>query len=113
MALTNRAAVLDELDDHAGARAAAERSLKLAPDEPEAPDNACYVIARAGGARAALPYCERAAAAAPDVAAIGDSYATALADLGRCDEAEAQLAQARRLDPVSVAYQRKVVCGGR
>ena len=47
---------------------------------------------------------------APDVGAVRHSLAAALAGAGRCDEAEAALAEARRLEPATVLYQQPIAC---
>lgn len=110
---SNRAAALNELGDVPGALAANREALKLAPDHPGPLNNACYILAGAGRAAEGLPFCERAVKAAPGVAAVHDSYATALSALGRCKDAEAELALARKLDPSSVDYQRALACVAR
>jgi tetratricopeptide (TPR) repeat protein len=110
---SNRAGLLYDLGDVEGALAMNEKALQLQPGHPGPLNNACYILAGAGRAREGLPYCERAVAAAPDIAAIHDSYATALAALGRCADADRELAVARRLDPVSIAYKRTLLCSTR
>jgi Flp pilus assembly protein TadD len=106
----NRAGVLQELGDLPGALAANGQAMKLQPDHPAVLNNACYMLALARRPAEGLPYCERAVAAAPDVAAVRHSYATALAALGRCAAAEAEMATARRIDGVSQAYREKLDC---
>jgi tetratricopeptide (TPR) repeat protein len=113
VSVANRAAVLQQLDDLPGAVAAMTEALKLAPaDQPMVLNSACYILALAGRPTEGLPYCEHALALAPDIAAIHDSYAAALERLNRCTEAQAQLAEARRLDPTSPDY-RRTACAGK
>jgi tetratricopeptide (TPR) repeat protein len=106
----NRAATLTTVGDIEGALAANAQALSAAPNEPAVLNNGCYLFAKAGRPAEGLPHCEKAVATAPQVAAVRESYATALEALGRCGEAQKQLDEARRLDPVSVAYQRKLAC---
>lgn len=109
----NRAATLGLLEDFEGALLANNEALRAAPDQPAVLNNACYLLASAGRAAEGLSYCERAVAAAPNVAAIRHSYATALAGDGQCARAEVELAEARRLDPVSVIFQSGIACAQR
>jgi Flp pilus assembly protein TadD len=106
----NRAAVLQEIGDLAGALEMSGRALAQAPNEPSVLNNHCYVLLRQGRAAEALPYCDRAVAAAPAVAAVRHSMAEVLAALGRCREGERELREARRLDPASVDYQQPLNC---
>ena len=106
----NRATVLQLLGDLAAALETNQRALALEPDQPPLLNSECYFLALARRASEALPYCERAIAAVPGVAAVRDSYATALAAAGRCTEADAQRREARRLDPSSVDYQQRLNC---
>ncbi|WP_395945714.1 hypothetical protein [Brevundimonas sp.] len=110
IALTNRAGLLARLGDYPAAIADSERALALTPDEPGLKNNHCYTLFQAGRAAEGLPYCEAAVAALPAIAPIRHSYAEVLAALGRCDEADAQMAEARRLDPSGVAYARSLTC---
>jgi len=106
----NRASVLIELEDFAGAAVSNDAALRLEPGHPAVLNNACYLATRSGRPADGLPFCERAIAAAPEVAAVQHSYAATLAGLGRCREADERLAQARRLDPVSLTYQQPLAC---
>jgi Flp pilus assembly protein TadD len=106
----NRAAVLDQIGRTREALAASERALTMAPSEPAVLNNHCAILVNADRAPDALQYCERAVAAAPAVAAVHDSLSDALAALGRCAEAEREIGEARRLDPVSPDYARAIVC---
>lgn len=106
----NRAAVLIEIEDFNGATVANEAALALEPNHPAVLNNACYLATRSGRPAEGLPFCERAIAAAPEVAAVQHSYAATLASLGRCWEAADRSAQARRLDPVSTSYQQPLAC---
>lgn len=109
-ALIRRAALLEQLGDFPGALAASEKLIKLRPDEPEQQNNHCYTLVRAERAAEGLAYCEAAVASLPEVAPIRHSYASALAALGRCDDAERQMAEARRLDPAGATYREPLSC---
>lgn len=113
IALTNRAGLLGKLGDHEGAVADSRRAVALMPDEPGVNNNHCVVLTQAGRAAEGLPYCEAATAAVPQIATVRHSQAEALAALGRCDEAQVQIAEARRLDPSAVLYARPLVCTAR
>lgn len=106
----NRAGVLGKMGDAEGAVAANAEAMKAQPEHPAILNNACYFLAKAGRPAEALPYCERAVTAAPEMAPIHDSYAVALAGLGRCDEALARRATAQRLDPSSAEYKTTLAC---
>lgn len=106
----NRAGALAQLEDFEGALLSNAEALRAAPDHPQVLNNACYLLASMARAVEGLPYCERAVAAAPEVAAIRHSYATALAGAGQCARAHAELAEARRLDPVSVVFRSRIAC---
>jgi len=108
--LSNRAAVLEQLGEYEAALVDSKRALDLQPDEPGPLNNHCYTLIQAGQAAAGLPYCERAVALAPDIAPIRHSYASALAALGRCEDAGRQLAQARRLEPSGAIYREPLTC---
>lgn len=110
-ALMKRASLLEKVGDFAGALAASEQVLKQLPDDPAVQNNHCYTLVRAGRASEGLPYCEKAVASLPEIAPIRHSYAAALAQLGRCDEAERQMAEARRLDPAGTLYRQALTCG--
>jgi tetratricopeptide (TPR) repeat protein len=109
----NRAGVLEQIGDLDGALRASGEALRLEPAHPAVLNNHCYILFRADRAAEALPYCERAVAGAPDVAAVRHSLAATLAALGRCDAARAELAEARRLDPVSAEYREELACAAR
>lgn len=108
--LSMRAVVLAEIGDRTAAVSASERALAMAPEEPGVMNNHCYVMVLVGRPADGLPYCQRAVAALPDVAPIRHSLAEALAGVGRCADAEAELAQARRLEPVSALYREPLAC---
>lgn len=105
----NRAAVMLEIGDLEGALRANGEALRLS-QHPGVLNNQCYILVQLNRAQEALPYCLNAQSAAPDIAAIRHSVASAYAALGRCREAETALAEARRLDPVTLEYQQPVVC---
>ena len=108
---TNRAGVLQEIGDLPGALDMSSRAIAEAPpNEPAVLNNHCYILFSAGRPRDALPFCERAVAAAPGAAAARHSMAAVLAALGRCRESERELGEARRLDPVTTSYQQPLAC---
>ncbi|WP_146112077.1 MULTISPECIES: M48 family metallopeptidase [unclassified Brevundimonas] len=109
-ALIQRAALLEQLGDFPGALAASEKVMKLRPDDPGLQNNHCYTLVRAERAAEGLAYCEAALASLPEIPQIRHSYASALAALGRCDDAERQMAEARRLDPARPLYQTPLTC---
>lgn len=104
----NRAAVLLEIENYAAALEANGRALQLERSHPAVQNNQCYILVKLERAREALPYCEAARAAAPDVGAVRHSVASAYAALGRCADAERELAEARRRDPAS--YREPLAC---
>lgn len=106
----NRAAVLTDLGDLQEALAANEAGLQLAPGEASLLNNGCYIRTLMGRAQEGLPFCERAVAAAPKIAPVRHSFATALAAVGRCREAEEQIAMARSLDTSSPKYAEPIAC---
>lgn len=106
----NRAAVLDQVGRPAEALVASEQAVRLAPNDAGVLNNHCAILANAHRPGDALPYCERAVAGAPQIAAIHDSLSDALAALGRCNDAEREIAEARRLDPASPDYARPIAC---
>ena len=108
--LSLRASALAEIGDRNAAVTASERALAMASDEPVAQNNHCYVLVQVGRAAEGLPFCQQAAAALPELAPIRHSLASALAAVGRCTEAEAELAEARRLEPVSALYREAMAC---
>ena len=104
------ALVLEQLGDFDGALEASLVAVKAAPADPGYLNNHCYILVRAGRPAEGLPFCEKAVQGAPDVGAVRHSLAAALAGAGRCDEAEAALAEARRLEPATVLYQQPIAC---
>jgi Flp pilus assembly protein TadD len=106
----NRAGVLDELGEGAAAADASAHALALNPTHPAVLNNHCYILANGGKAAEALPYCEKAIEAAPNEPSIHHSYATALALAGKCEEGDAELTIARRLDPSSATYKKPIAC---
>lgn len=107
---SNRAAVLLDLKEYDAAMQASLEALKLNAVHPGVLNNHCYVLTEAGRPAEAIPFCEKAVKAAPRMAAVHHSLATALAKSGRCSEADAALADARKLDPSSSTYKRALVC---
>lgn len=106
----NRAAVMLEIDNYPAALEANERALQLESAHPAVQNNQCYILVKLDRAGEALPFCERARAGAPDVAAVRHSVASAYAALGRCADAEREMAEARRRDPVSPEYRAPLPC---
>jgi len=104
------ALVLEQLGDFEGALEASLVAVKAEPTHPGYLNNHCYILVRAGRPAEGLPYCEKAVQGAPDIAPIQHSLAAALAGIGRCSEAEAALAEARRLDPATVLYRQPIPC---
>lgn len=107
------ALVLEQLGDLEGALEASLMTVKAEPTNPGYLNNHCYILVRAGRPAEGLPYCEKAVQGAPQVAAVRHSLAAALAGVGRCEEAEAALTEARRLDPATALYQQPVPCTAR
>lgn len=105
-----RAGVLTDIGQYAEARQASDRALELLPDDPYVMNTHCYLLSLTGHAAEGVPYCESAAALAPDLAPVRHSLATALAGAGRCEESAAALAEARRLEPSSVLYRQTIPC---
>lgn len=73
---SNRAGVLQQLGDHTGALEHSARALELRPNDPGVLNNHCYVLYAASRPAQALPYCERALAGAPQIAAVHDPSPT-------------------------------------
>lgn len=107
------ALVLEQLGDFNGALEASLVAVKAEPTNAGYLNNHCYILVRAGRPAEGLPYCEKAVQGAPDIAPVRHSLAAALAGAGRCAEAEAALAEARRLDPATVLYRQPIVCTAR
>jgi tetratricopeptide (TPR) repeat protein len=110
MSHANHAAVLDQLGDHAAALRENTQALALQPEHPQVLNTQCFVLAELDRGHEALPFCEHALRLAPDVAAVHDSYAVALAADHQCDAAQRERATTRQLDPVSVEYQQPLSC---
>lgn len=109
-ALSRRAGALSELGEHDAAVAASKGALDLQPTDPLTQNNHCYTLVAAGRAAEGVTYCERAVAGRPELAPVRHSYAAALAALGRCADAEVQMAEARRLDPGGALYREPLTC---
>ena len=109
----NRAAVLAELGRYPEALAANAEAMKSEPGHPVLLNTDCVILTKSGRAAEALSSCQKAVELAPEVPAVHDSQADAFAALGRCDDAKAALAVARRLDPASTVYQRTLACKAR
>lgn len=100
--LAIRAGTLEALDELEPALTISERVIALQPNDPRVQNNHCYLLVRLQRAAEALPHCELAVTQAPAMAPFRHSYASALAGVGQCERAEAEIAEAARLDPVSV-----------
>lgn len=109
-ALSNRAVTLEQLGEFDAALVDSKRAVDLRPADPRLLNNHCYILVGAGLAEQGLPYCERAVALVPDVAPVRHSYASTLAAMGRCADADQQLAEARRLDPSAALYREPLGC---
>ena len=107
------ALVLEQLGDFEGALEASLVAVKAEPANYGYLNNHCYILVRAGRAAEGLPFCEKAVQGAPEIAPLRHSLAAALAGAGRCAEAEAALAEARRLEPETVLYQQPLACEAR
>ena len=110
LALSQRAGTLASLGEYEAAVGASKRALDLQPNDPLTQNNHCYTLATAGRAAEGLAYCESAVAALPEMAPVRQSYATALAALGRCADAEIQILEARRLEPAGALYREPLNC---
>lgn len=110
LTLSQKAGVLTSLGEHDAALASSKAALDLRPQDPLTQNNHCYALVEAGRAAEALPYCERAVAGLPELAPVRHSLATVLAELGRCADAEAQMAIARRLEPGGSLYREPLTC---
>ena len=108
--LARKAALLEELDDLPGSLEAGAKVVALQPENPAVLNNHCFALTRAGRAREALGFCERALVLAPDAAAVHDSYAEALAGAGQCSRARSEREAASQMDPSSANYKKPVAC---
>jgi tetratricopeptide (TPR) repeat protein len=113
MSLANRAAIFQQMGDLDGAIALSAQVIAMAPEHPAVLNNHCFILSEAGRAREALPFCQRAVDAAPNVAAARHSYAAALAAVGDCIGSARELGEARRLDPTARVYQQRIACTAR
>tara|TARA_R110002051_G_scaffold96259_1_gene166267 strand:- start:11 stop:862 length:852 start_codon:yes stop_codon:yes gene_type:complete len=107
---SQRASVLKNLGDLDGALDHNAQALAGSPDHPGLLNNQCYYLTLADRGKEAIGFCQRAIEQMPDEAAFRHSYATALASIGSCDEAEAEMTTARRLDPSAVSYPEPLDC---
>lgn len=88
-------------ETRAQAKAAALRALELDPDLGEAHASLGMILANGFEYARALDHYRKAIALRPDYATARQWYSTALANLGRADEARRQIDEALRLDPTS------------
>jgi len=95
----NKAGTLGELGDWSSALVAVERAAVEQPGLPAVLNTRCYTLANLDRAEEALPYCKLTVALAPSIGASRHSYAFALAKLGQCENAKAQMAIAKQHDP--------------
>lgn len=107
---SNRAGILSDFGELDGAAKASAEALKLNPTHPAVLNNHCYMLMLAGDPASGLPYCQKAVSADPSHPSGHHSLATVLAKLGRCADAEAALAEARKRDPGSVKYKEPLAC---
>lgn len=105
-----RASVLDTLGDFDGALDHNGQAMAASPDHPGLLNNQCFYLSHANRGAEAIGFCQRAVEQEPNEATFHHSYATALALIGRCDEAEAEMTTARRLDPSAVSYREPLDC---
>lgn len=105
-----RASALEKLDRLNEALQMSAQALALQPEHPLVLNNHCYILLRLDRSLDALPFCERAAQAAPTIAGVRHSLGAVYAALGRCDDARIQVAEARRLDPASENYSEEIEC---
>lgn len=95
----NRAGALLDVGMTGAAVEDARRAVELAPDDGSALNMLCWTLIQDDRAETALPLCEMAVAAEPDVGAIVHSHAAALEAVGRADEARSLYRRAWRLSP--------------
>jgi Flp pilus assembly protein TadD len=106
----NRGSVMLEIGRFDSALIANSEAMRLEPSHPAVLSNQCYILVKLNRASEALPHCLAARAAAPEVAVVRHSAASAFAALGRCEEAQAELGEARRIDPVTQEYMQPLAC---
>ncbi|WP_417486294.1 tetratricopeptide repeat protein [Maricaulis sp.] len=95
----NRAGALLDVGMTGAAVEDARRAVELAPEDGSALNMLCWTLIQDDRAETALPLCEMAVAAEPDVGAIVHSHAAALEAVGRADEARSLYRRAWRLSP--------------
>jgi len=88
-----------ELEDSDGALDALKRGAEACPDNLSLVSSAAAAFFVAGRAEEALGYFQRCEVIAPDNAFVKDDMARVLSRLGRHEEAEKKLREARALDP--------------
>jgi tetratricopeptide (TPR) repeat protein len=90
----------------------ARRAVELDPSDGSSLNMLCWTLIQDDRAQLALPLCEQAVAAEPDIGAIVHSHATALEAVGRIDEARALFSRAYELSPedpeISADYERSL-----
>jgi len=77
----------------------ARRAVELDPTNGSSLNMLCWTLIKDGRASTALPLCEQAVAAEPEIGAIVHSHASALEAVGRNEEARALFARAHDLSP--------------
>ena len=106
----NRVAVLSDVGDIEAAILESAVVLLALPNEPAVLNNHCDMLTRAGRGAEGLPFCEKAVAQNPDIAAIQHSLAMAMAAVGRCDEARAAMTKGATMQPSAVIFQEALSC---
>ena len=88
----------------------ARRAVELDPEDGSTLNMLCWTLIQDDRAEMALPLCEQAVAAEPEIGAIVHSHAAALEALGRMEEARPLYARAHDLSPedpeISADFQR-------
>ena len=108
--LANKAAVLTEIGEYEAAVVLSEELVDAMPNSAGVQNNHCYLLSLTKRPADALAFCERAVELAPENAATQHSFASVLASLGRCREADVALQAAHTLEPSAVLYEQKLSC---
>lgn len=106
----NRSTIFLDIERYDMALTLAREAVNQQPNHPATHNNVCYILALMDRGEDALPSCEQAMALAPNNAAIIDSYAVALSNAGRCEEAVEARLWTRRLEPSNTGYHGPLAC---